>query len=81
MEITRYSTYGYKRNGAWKIPIRLWLHTNRRCFGHPITQLIRDHSVNFEDRITDLIADNERGKKVSLNFDADPAAKSYSVGR
>ena len=38
-----------------------------------------EHSVNFEGRITDLVADNERGQKVSLTFDADTASKPYAV--
>ena len=39
MEITCYPTYGYKKDGAWKIPMRVWVHTNRSLFGHPITHV------------------------------------------
>ena len=62
MEITCYPTYGYKKDGAWKIPMRVWVHTNRSLFGHPITHLLMDHSVNFENRIADLVAHNEEVK-------------------
>ncbi len=32
MEITCYPTYGFKKDGAWKIPVRVWVHTNRSLF-------------------------------------------------
>jgi len=38
-----------------------------------------DHSVNFENRIADLVAHNEGGQKVSFTFDADTASRRYSV--
>jgi len=79
MEITCYPTYGYKKDGAWKIPMRVWVHTNRSLFGHPITHLLIDHSVNFENRIADLVAHNEGGQRVSFTFDADTALRRYSV--
>ena len=79
MEITCYPTYGYKKDGAWKIPMRVWVYTNRSLFGHPITHLLMDHSVNFENRIADLVAHNEGGQKVSFTFDADTASRRYSV--
>jgi hypothetical protein len=79
MEITCYPSYGYKDNGRWRIPMRAWVHTNRSLFGHPITHLMIEHSVNFEDRITDLVADSERGQKVSFIFHADTASKPYAV--
>ena len=60
MEIICYPTYGYKKDGAWRIPMRVWMHTTRSLLGHPITSLMIDHSANFEGRIADLIADNER---------------------
>ena len=79
MEITCYPTYGYKKDGAWKIPMRVWVHTNRSLFGHPITHLLIDHSLNFENRIADLVAHNEEGQKVSFTFDADTASRRYCV--
>jgi hypothetical protein len=79
MEITCYPTYGYKKDGAWKIPMRAWVHTNRGLFGHPITHLLIDHSANFENRIADLVAHNEGGQRISFTFDADTASRRYSV--
>jgi phosphatidate phosphatase APP1 len=78
MEIICYPTYGYKKDGAWRIPMRVWMHTTRSLLGHPITSLMIDHSANFEDRIADLNADNERGQKVCFTFDADTAS-TYQV--
>src|SRR5713226_4243991 len=75
MEITCYPAYGYKKDGAWKIPTRVWVRTSRSLFGHPITHLLMDHSVNFENLIADLVAHNEEGQKVSFTFDAGTASR------
>jgi hypothetical protein len=76
-EITCYPTYGYNKGGVWKIPVRVWLHAKRGVFGHPITPLIPFHSENFEDRISDFIADNQRGQEVQFLFDGATSAASF----
>lgn len=78
-DITVYPTYGYRDRGGWTIPMRMWVHKERRIEAVP-DRLVRDvldddGSVTEEevqrcrDRIADLVADDDSGEKVSFRID------------
>jgi hypothetical protein len=85
-QVTFYPTYGYKDRETWRIPMRLWVHRERRHLDKFVARLVR-HSgphnpkerTNFRDRIADLFADGEGSEEVFFTFDNDPDGQRYRV--
>jgi phosphatidate phosphatase APP1 len=77
-EITVYPTYGYRDKNGWKIPMRVWVHKQRRIDAVP-DSLVReivddDGSIKEEearrcrDCIADLVADDDSGESVTFRL-------------
>lgn len=84
--VTCYPTFGYREGNYWKIPLRVWVHEPRRLIEavarHVVDTIgqIRDHEqINFETRITDIVADSESLEKVVFIFDNDPEKEEWRV--
>jgi hypothetical protein len=84
--VTFYPTYGYKQDGLWVIPMRIWVHENRDLTRAVLVKLadslgdITDaEENNFKSRLADFVADDERKERVSFTFDNDPEHAAYQV--
>lgn len=85
-QVTFYPTYGYKDGETWRIPMRLWVHRERRhldeffahTIGHVGTHNAKERQ-NFRDRIADLFAYGGDSEEVFFTFDNDRDGQRYQV--
>jgi phosphatidate phosphatase APP1 len=78
VEVTIYPTYGFLDGAEWVIPLRGWVHQNRRLPDHLINEVSQaiihcsDAEIgNFSARF-DAFSDDSRSKQtVTIQFDAD----------
>lgn len=85
-KVTAYPTYGYKEDGKWRIPIRVWVHEDRREFDliirgglEIVDNLDENEKTNFRLRILDFLADNESGEEVTIRFNNDPDGSDIPI--
>ena len=91
--ITLYQTYGYLQDGAWQIPLRLWVSEApgklRRLSARGSRKLLRKaigidkltdaQEQRYLHRVHGFIADSKSGKKVSIRFNKDPQQESFMI--
>lgn len=85
-KVTIYSTYGYRKGGNWRIPIRLWVHEPRKQLEKVVMFLAKGlgkvtglERRNLKVRIADIIADSESREKVIFKFDKDHEEEEWQV--
>jgi hypothetical protein len=89
-DVTFYPTYGYRQDDNWAIPMRVWVHEQRRSIEDGIGRItnivakgLGVHGPfeldNFRSRTQDFVADSESREMVTFSFDQDSDAQQYSV--
>jgi hypothetical protein len=85
-QATIYPSYGYRSGARWLIPLRIWVHEPRRLTETAISLLVAsggDRPVpeieRFQDRVSDLVADDESREQVAFVFDKDPRAETFTL--
>lgn len=78
--VTVYPTYGYRKDGGWAIPLRVWVHKPRRIDAVPddLIRAVLDDEGNFNEQeivrcrecIADFLADDDSGEEVAFRFGA-----------
>jgi phosphatidate phosphatase APP1 len=84
VEVTIYATYGFLQGTEWIIPMRGWVHQNRRLPDHLIFELAQAvigcadaDTSNFAARF-DAFSDDSRSKQsVTIQFDKDDEQHSF----
>lgn len=84
VEVTIYPTYGYLQGADWLIPLRGWVHQNRRLPDDLINGLAQAvigcqdaEMSNFSSRF-DAFSDDSRSKQaVTIQFDSDNEQHSF----
>src|SRR5215510_2732683 len=78
VEVTIYPTYGFLQGAEWTIPLRGWVHQNRRLPDHLVNELAQavincsnEELSNFAARFDDFSDDSRSNKAVTIQFDAD----------
>ena len=86
--VSFYPTYGYRDGGAWKIPIRAWVHERRRLVEKLVKGLAADigdaderERKNLKARIKGIVADSESDEKVVFQFEGDPTSEKWRIQR
>jgi phosphatidate phosphatase APP1 len=84
VEVTIYPTYGFLQDGNWIIPLRGWVHQNRRLPDHLINELgqalihCADADLsNFSSRFDDFSDDSRSKQSVRIQFDADDEQHAF----
>lgn len=86
VEVTIYATYGFQQGTEWIIPMRGWVHQNRRLPDHLIFELAQAvigcadaDTSNFAARF-DAFSDDSRSKQsVIIQFDKDDEQHSFLI--
>ena len=78
VEVTIYPSYGFVQGSDWVIPLRGWVHQNRRLPDHVINELAQaklhcagDEISNFSARFDDFTDDSRSKQVVTIQFDND----------
>lgn len=78
VEVAIYPTYGFQQGNEWIIPLRGWVHQNRRLPDHVINEVgqaiihCSDAEVsNFSSRFDDFTDDSRSKQTVTIQFDRD----------
>jgi phosphatidate phosphatase APP1 len=78
VEVTIYQTYGFTQGNTWLIPLRGWVHQNRRLPDHLINKIgqaiihcANDEISNFSTRFDDFTDDSRHDQAVMIQFDTD----------
>jgi phosphatidate phosphatase APP1 len=78
VEATIYPTYGFLQDGQWLIPLRGYVHQNRRLPDHLLNELAQaaigcaDSDLsNFSTRFNDFADDSRSRQAVVIQFDTD----------
>ena len=78
VEVAIYPTYGFQQGTEWVIPLRGWVHQNRRLPDHVINEVgqaiihCSDAEVsNFSSRFDDFSDDSRSKQTVTIQFDGD----------
>lgn len=78
VEVTIYPAYGFPQGTEWVIPLRGWVHQNRRLPDHLIDELAQaiincsDAEIsNFNARFGDFCDDSRSKKTVTIQFGTD----------
>jgi hypothetical protein len=82
-QVTFYPTYGYKDGDTWRIPMRIWVHKERRDVDERVGRTIgrlgtQTERKNFTNRIPDLFADGSPGPQVVFEFDDHSTSECYA---
>src|SRR6185503_17819591 len=84
VEVTIYPTYGFLQATDWAIPLRGWVHQNRRLPDHLINELAQavihctnDELSTFGPRFDDFADDSRSKKVVTIQFDGDDEQHSF----
>ncbi|HKY27878.1 MAG TPA: phosphatase domain-containing protein, partial [Pyrinomonadaceae bacterium] len=87
-EVTFYPTYGYKKDGAWHIHLRGWVHENREHVNRFLTKIaeVKDKCAgaeltNFQFRSDDFEDDDKSHETVIVKFDSDPQDQAFTFPR
>jgi hypothetical protein len=85
-QATVYPSYGYRSGAHWVIPMRIWVHEPRRLTETAITRLVANGGdrpapeiERFQDRLSDLVADDESREQVAFAFDDDPRSETFTL--
>ena len=86
VEVTIYPTYGYLQGSDWLIPLRGWVHQNRRLPDDLINELAQAvigcqdaEMSNFSSRF-DAFSDDSRSKQVvTIQFDSDNDQHTFQM--
>jgi phosphatidate phosphatase APP1 len=86
VEVTIYSTYGFLQGAEWVIPLRGWVHQNRRLPDHLIFELAQavigcadEETSNFAARFDDFSDDSRSKQTVTIQFDTDDDQHSFLI--
>ena len=86
VEVTIYPTYGFLQNNDWVIPLRGWVHQQRRLPDHLINKLAKavihcdDAELsNFSSRFEDFSDDSRSGHSVTIQFDGDNEQHAFQL--
>ena len=86
VEVTIYPTYGFLQNSDWVIPLRGWVHQQRRLPDHLINELAQtvihcdDGEIsNFSSRFEDFSDDSRSGHSVTIQFDSDNEQHTFQL--
>lgn len=88
-----YPTYGYRQDGRWIIPIRLWVHEEPDLVRRQLATAARHYLADkagiddlsgpekrlFAERTKGFIADSESRERVVFVFDQDPEQHEYRI--
>ncbi len=91
--VTFYNTYGYKQDGEWVIPVRIWVHekpdfvrlglaaaARKYLAGKAgISDLSDPEKLLFRRRTEGFIADSESRERVVIEFDQDEEHRKYEI--
>ena len=87
-EVTFYPTYGYKKDGAWHMHLRGWVHENREHVNRFLTKIgeVKDKCAgaeltNFQFRSDDFEDDDKSHETVIVKFDSDPQDQAFTFPR
>jgi phosphatidate phosphatase APP1 len=76
VEVTIYSAYGFQQGTEWVIPLRGWVHQNRRLPDHLINEVAQaiihcgdEELSQFSRRFDDFTDDSRSNKTVTIQFD------------
>jgi hypothetical protein len=86
VEVTIYPSYGFLQNTDWIVPLRGWVHQQRRLPDHLINELAQavihcdDAEVgNFSSRFEDFSDDSRSGHTVTIQFDGDNEQHTFQL--
>ncbi|HKR00037.1 MAG TPA: phosphatase domain-containing protein [Pyrinomonadaceae bacterium] len=86
VEVTIYPTYGYRQGADWLIPLRGWVHQNRRLPDDMINGLCqsivgcRDAEMsNFAARFDAFSDDSRSRQEVTIEFDSDNERHTFET--
>src|SRR6185503_18057151 len=84
VEVTIYPTYGFLQGTEWVIPLRGWVHQNRRLPDHLINELAQaiihctdDEKGNFGARFDGFSDDSRSKQAVTIQFDNDDERHTF----
>ncbi len=85
VEVTIYPTYGFLQDGNWIIPLRGWVHQNRRLLDPLINELGQAlihcgdgaEISNFSSRFDDFSDDSRSNQSVRIQIDADDEQHAF----
>ena len=85
VQVTIYPTYGFLQGSDWVIPLRGWVHQNRRLPDHLIDDVAQaiihcdgSEISNFRSRFNDFTDDSRSKQSVAIRFDKD--GEQYAFG-
>jgi phosphatidate phosphatase APP1 len=86
VEVTIYPTYGFQQGANWLIPLRGWVHQNRRLPDHLINEIAeavigcQDSEMSiFSSRFDDFSDDSRSNQAVTIQFDSDNEQHSFQM--
>jgi phosphatidate phosphatase APP1 len=86
VEVTIYPTYGFLQADEWVIPLRGWVHQNRRLPDHLIDGLAQaiihcsnEEISNFSARFDDFSDDSRSNQVVTIQFDTDDDQHTFQL--
>lgn len=86
VEVTIYPTYGFLQGTEWVLPLRGWVHQNRRLPDHLINELAQaiihcsnDEISNFSARFDGFSDDSRSKKAVTIQFDNDDEQHTFRL--
>lgn len=84
VEVTIYPAYGFPQGARWIIPLRGWVHQNRRLPDHLINELVQasincsdEELTNFGARFDDFSDDSRSKQTVTIQFDGDDEQHTF----
>jgi len=84
VEVTIYPAYGFLQGAEWNIPLRGWVHQNRRLPDHLINEFAQaiincsnEEISNFGARFDDFSDDSRSKKAVTIQFDTDDEQHTF----
>jgi len=86
VEVTIYPTYGFLQGTEWIIPLRGWVHQDRRLPDRVINELAQaiihcnDAEIsNFSSRFDDFLDDSRSNQAVVIQFDGDNQRHTFQL--
>jgi hypothetical protein len=88
IEVTFYPAYGYRSQTDWLIPIRGWVHEDRRMLARTLTGIVAlrlkctdQEKEILKVRLADFPDNDKHHDRVTIQFDSDPDQEKYELGR
>ena len=86
VEVTIYPTYGFLQGTEWIIPLRGWVHQDRRLPDRVINELAQaiihcnDAEIsNFSSRFDDFLDDSRSNQPIVIQFDGDSQRHTFQL--